>query len=691
MAEEVLINIKIDGTQNEAKIDSLTASIIDLQNANKQLAEQNKALAKAEGDNTKAIVENAKQIEFNKQKITENTAERKGLIQSIMSEDNSIKALSIRNAQLIKERNLINTGTEEGRKRIQAINAQLDKNNATIRENSSALEKQKINIGNYASALDGIVPGLGGFVNGIQGATTASKAFIATPIGAVLAVVAAALGTLSAAIKTNDALGDEFGKRWDQISAVFDVVIRRVGVLGEALISLVKGDFAEAADKAKEAFAGANDELARAIVLTGALADRQNELDDALNKFNATEKARQNQVDKLIIQSKDLSKTEAERLALSTKAESILNDLTKERIDLAKRQSDIDLEAIGLKFDQQRKLNETTQEYGLRLLENSKIGGEEAEKISAAIRKVDEAEAESIRTLEKLQNQQNKLGEDIVKVFREDSEQTKQIRERNAEDNLNLQIETQEESLQLTTSFEESVFNTKKAFAEKDKKLKEEQKKYTVEIEKQKFIALQALQAQAFGVARQLAGQNKALQSGLTLIDTYFSAQRAYASQLIPGDPTSLPRAIAAAVLSVVSGLARVAQINGVQFAYGGIAQNGGVLNGPSHAQGGIPFAVGGRVGFEAEGGEAIINKRSTAMFKPMLSAINVAGGGRAFATGGITGNEVRAATSQAQNAFNASQIASLMNQVRTVLVLQDFEAVQTSRDTTVNKAQVLG
>ena len=58
---------------------------------------------------------------------------------------------------------------------------------------------------------------------------------------------------------------------------------------------------------------------------------------------------------------------------------------------------------------------------------------------------------------------------------------------------------------------------------------------------------------------------------------------------------------------------------------------DGGLLQGASHAQGGIPFTVGGVPGFEAEGGEAIINKRSTAMFRPLLSAMNEAGGGAKF------------------------------------------------------------
>lgn len=57
-------------------------------------------------------------------------------------------------------------------------------------------------------------------------------------------------------------------------------------------------------------------------------------------------------------------------------------------------------------------------------------------------------------------------------------------------------------------------------------------------------------------------------------------------------------------------------------------ASRGTLLQGKSHAEGGIKI--------EAEGGEAIINKRSTAHFRPLLSAINEWGGGVKFANGGI-------------------------------------------------------
>ena len=64
----------------------------------------------------------------------------------------------------------------------------------------------------------------------------------------------------------------------------------------------------------------------------------------------------------------------------------------------------------------------------------------------------------------------------------------------------------------------------------------------------------------------------------------------------------------------------------------------GGMVYGKSHSQGGETFAIGGRLA-ELEGGEAVINRRSTAMFGNTLSAMNVAGGGVSFASPNLGGN----------------------------------------------------
>lgn len=58
----------------------------------------------------------------------------------------------------------------------------------------------------------------------------------------------------------------------------------------------------------------------------------------------------------------------------------------------------------------------------------------------------------------------------------------------------------------------------------------------------------------------------KGLNVAFTLIDTYLAAQKAYTSQIIPGEPSSIVRATLAAAAAVAAGLARVAAISRTQF-----------------------------------------------------------------------------------------------------------------------------
>ena len=108
-------------------------------------------------------------------------------------------------------------------------------------------------------------------------------------------------------------------------------------------------------------------------------------------------------------------------------------------------------------------------------------------------------------------------------------------------------------------------------------------------------------------------------------------------------------------------------------FARGGLTR-GGVFQGASHANGGVKFAVGGRV-MEAEGGEAIINKRSTSAFRPILSAINsFNGNGVKFADGGLIssgerfalGGELRSIQNIVSNNSGTSQVIVVESEVTT-------------------------
>lgn len=77
------------------------------------------------------------------------------------------------------------------------------------------------------------------------------------------------------------------------------------------------------------------------------------------------------------------------------------------------------------------------------------------------------------------------------------------------------------------------------------------------------------------------------------------------------------------------AGAIEIATIAAQQF------EKGGVIEGNSHAKGGVRASVKGAPDVELEGGEVVINKRSAKMYRKELSDINVMGGGRKFKFGG--------------------------------------------------------
>lgn len=140
--------------------------------------------------------------------------------------------------------------------------------------------------------------------------------------------------------------------------------------------------------------------------------------------------------------------------------------------------------------------------------------------------------------------------------------------------------------------------------------------------------------------------QQKALAIASTVIGTYDSAQRAYTSQLIPGDPTSPIRATIAAGIAVASGLIRLAVIQKQKFepnagggAEGGAPtpqpskfKDGGFVRGRLHANGGVMTSAG-----EIEGGEFVVNRAATAAFLPLLESINSQGIGVNVSRGNLS------------------------------------------------------
>ncbi len=103
----------------------------------------------------------------------------------------------------------------------------------------------------------------------------------------------------------------------------------------------------------------------------------------------------------------------------------------------------------------------------------------------------------------------------------------------------------------------------------------------------------------------------KTLAVGQAMVDTYASATGAYKAMVgIPIVGPSL--AVAAAAAAVAAGLANVATIRAQEPPK---LAKGGLLDGPSHSRGGTII--------EAEGGEYVVNKKSTAKYLPLIEQLN--------------------------------------------------------------------
>ncbi|QDP67822.1 MAG: putative minor tail protein [Prokaryotic dsDNA virus sp.] len=127
-------------------------------------------------------------------------------------------------------------------------------------------------------------------------------------------------------------------------------------------------------------------------------------------------------------------------------------------------------------------------------------------------------------------------------------------------------------------------------------------------------------------------------------------------------------------ILKAIAAFAFIKKVMKMKFEDGGIIASddkyakGGMVYGKSHAQGGEKFSAGGRV-VELEGGEAVINRKSTAMFRNQLSAMNEAGGGVRFADGGLlTSPQFTNSEFAAQNQL---QMRDAMDRQKKVVVVE--------------------
>lgn len=479
MAEEIIIGkLIIDNSDLNAAMVSSKKAIVDLENEQKKLKKDTEGLSSANEEQLQSFIDNETELKklkaeyaANQKSVFELTKAQNGLdnalAKNIKTQEEAIK----NNQALNAARRQLDTTTTEGAKAIAEINAKIDQNDKLIKDNSSSQQKASTIAGDYrqkifelggafggssaqaigfvqrgkeilgtVSEINGMVTnsakniigfgnasktaavqaaqmsstntvlaatteGVGVAEQGTTRATLGLNIAIGTLLLPITAIVVT-LGLIVAVFRTFQPLVDKVERGVAALTATFNVIKYTV-------LAVVNG-----AKSLKEAFSGLGGEMSKAAGEAAALTKAQQDLDDAMASQEVATARNRAEINKLNVELKNRTKTEAERLAISDKI------ISKENADFQQRKKIVDEEiriarqAIATKAqfsDREKKLLKEQGDATKELAESR--GGnydKEFEALNKARLKAIALEDENTTNIEKQYNRRDKLADDAT-------------------------------------------------------------------------------------------------------------------------------------------------------------------------------------------------------------------------------------------------------------------------------------
>lgn len=289
-----------------------------------------------------------------------------------------------------------------------------------------------------------------------------------------------------------------------------------------------------------------------------------------ISKKGAEDINKQNELDAK--KALDKRKAEAQLIADEQKKEIALLKISQE--ERAK-----EYKALGLKKKEIEELNQR---------EIDDVNKKYQDKADAIAEKKKKDGEEQTKTLvERLKAQEDAIN-DVILTARD-----KELRA--SQDRFDALIEQAKKNGDNTKALEEAkakaISDIKEKYgkedADKTKKREEDLQQFIIDMAKQGLQALIDLNDASAGTSEESRKKafenNKKLGIAMAIIDTYSAASKAYASQIIVGDPSSIIRAQIAAGMAIAGGIVRVKKISETNFESKGIS---------SSSTGGSPSAL---------------------------------------------------------------------------------------------------
>ncbi len=456
--------------------------------------------------------------------------------------------MAVKNQEVILQ---FKADTSSVEKNIQSVDQGIQKTADSTSVLTNQLDKMT---GGAISGFKNAAQGTKSFINGLKLTKTA---IIATGIGAL---VVGLVAVVTAFTKSEEG-ARKFARGMEVVKTVTNVIVDRLGMLGKAVVQVFEGNFQGAAETARAAVSGINEEIRTEIALFDELLLREQALEDArIKQIVQTAKTRA-EIKELNLIAEDVTKTIEEREAAAFRAGELERALFEER----KAQAEEELAIAKARLENTASTTEDRQKVAELEAEIFNLAQESLELQTTLQNKLNTIRAEAIRQrqeeLDLLIETRDALNEGRVQVA--------EIEQETLERGLMGQIrQTQilEDESQKRRRIREEEFEVFKEFVLKDQETMLNAGRYTLDMLSQlnESFTGDSEEQQRKGFER-----SKKIQAAQALISTFEATIASYKS--VVGTPFVGPvlAPIAAAATAAI-GLKNVQNIRKQQFEGGG-------------------------------------------------------------------------------------------------------------------------
>lgn len=697
MAEDIVINIEVDDQDvinASQRVDQLTNSITDLEQETKLYKQENKELQKELDslhneirngnkltqeqekryiDVDSQIKKNNKTIAENQVQIQKNKRERTASIKLMDSEVGTRERLRQKVSELNVQLNKINTSTEEGRREFDRLAAEMNQLNTELNEGSIASGNFKDNIGNYPQVMGPAVNAIELIQGGIKGMIKQALAFIATPLGAVLTAVTAAVGLFSAAVGRSASAQEQASRAAGTLRGAWNFLIDQIGTMVDDNLKILNR---------------AIDDLIAGLTILGVL-DKDSKFTQAIKDSRDLEKAEND----LLFAEKELEKQQLLSQIAAERLRQIRDDDTKSIDERIKANNQLG-ETLDAQIERETALaNEVLRIANLR----ARADGQTIENQLA----IKDAEIKLIEIQERVESQRSEMLTNRNALLREKAVLETEDFNRRVEQAMIENEMTQAEIVQLEEdeikkqeildrAFEAEIereqnrTDAKLNFQDSQAAQYEANQKRLVDITKKYADQRNAVTAKSIDYAGQALGQ---------LITSTEQSTASFAKSLLLIALETVEKIILLSIAEVTAkeiaskgfaGIATGAVLAGIikgvfagiksQVANTTFAEGGTIINGPSHSGGGVDvFGSNGQYFGNVEGGESMFVLKKTATEAMNLSNLNQSYGGRSFFSRPQRINQEGGQLAQQQTTISPSELRNLLQSVQIVVGVKDI------------------